>query len=119
MDNQKFNLVLDKILEKTGQGKLEWETTANRNTFLAVLQDSAISITRSFNDYDGLPIHPSQFYTFDFRNENGDIVESIDIYNSKEDRKNFEKANQIFDLARHQPSKIDKTLDHILEQLAA
>ena len=117
MDNQKFNLVLDRILEKTGLGKLEWETTANRNTFLAVLQDSAISITQDYDTYDE-QFSAGEFFTLDFRNENGDIVESIDIYNS-EVGENFEKAKQVFELARQRSLKIDKTLDHILEQLAA
>ncbi|MGC2238436.1 MAG: hypothetical protein WA584_19940 [Pyrinomonadaceae bacterium] len=119
MDNQKFNLVLDKILERTNQGRLEWETTANRNTFLAVLQDSAISIAQNFDDYDG-DLPECEIYTFDFRNENGEIVESIDVYDADEELNSFEKAKKIFELAKQQQSsKTDKTLDHILEQLAA
>ncbi len=51
--------------------------------------------------------------------QNGEIVESIDVYDSTEEREIFEKASQIFDLARQQSSTVDKTLDHILEQLAA
>ena len=118
MNNQKFNLVLDRLLEKTVEGKLNWEKTAIRNTFLAVLQESTISITQEFEP-DADSTFETVSYTFDFRNENGEIVESIDVYDSIEERENFEKAGQIFDLARQQSSTIDKTLDHILEQLAA
>lgn len=119
MDDQKFNLVLDKLIEKTNEGKLEWETTANRNTFLAVLQDSAISINhtnQSANDF----FDEYNVYTFDFRNENGDVVESVAVTDvTEEDSEKYEKASQIFELARRQSLKIDKTIDHILEQLAA
>ena len=116
MNNQKFNLVLDRLLDRTIEGKLEWEKTANRNTFLAVLQESTIAISQ---DFEADAEFPSVSYTFDFRNENGEIVESIDVFDSVEEREIFEKANQIFDLARQQSSTVDKTLDHILEQLAA
>lgn len=117
MDNEKFNLVLDKILEKTIQGRLEWETTANENTFLAVLQDSTISITRGYYEFYLTPPSGKELYIFDFRNENGSIVESIEV--SFGEDKNYEKATRIYDLARQQSSTIDKNLDHILEQLAA
>ncbi len=118
MDDQKFNLVLDKLLEKTKEGKLEWETTANRKTFLAVLQDSAISINHSYRDANDV-FDASSLYTFDFRNADGKVVESIAVFDSTEDNEKYKKASQIFELARSQSLNIDKTLDHILEQLAA
>jgi len=118
MDDQKFNLVLDKLLEKTKKGKLEWETTANRNTFLAVLQDSAISINHGYQSANDV-FDECHLYTFDFRNENGDVVESIAVSDSTENSEKYEKAGQIFELARSQSLNIDKTLDYILEQLAA
>lgn len=121
MENQKFNLILDKLLEKTEEGKLEWEKTANRNTFLVVLEDSSISVSLNFDSVFEF-ISPIEIYTFDFRNGNGDIVESIDISNpdvTVKPAREFEKAKKIFALARNQPIKVDQTVDRILEQLAA
>ncbi len=120
MDNQKFSLILEKLLERTEEGKLKWKNTANRNTYLVVLEDSSISISRNFIDDEYLG--PDEFYTFDFRNGNGDIVESVDILKfigSDKPTKEFEKAEIIYKIARNQSLKVDKIVDRILEQLAA
>lgn len=121
MDNQKFNLILEKLLERTEEEKLEWKTTANRSTFLVILEDGSISISHNFSDTDEF-LDASEFYTFDFRNGNGDIVESVDIskFNgSDKTTEEFEKAEKIFNLARNQSLRVDQTVDRILEQLAA
>ena len=110
MDKQKFNLILDGLLEKTVQEKLEWETTADKNTFLMVLKDSAVSIRQNYE-----MTHIS--YTFEFRNANGEVVDSVTVF--KVDRSEREKARRIFDLASRQSLKPDPTVDRILEQLAA
>jgi len=110
MDKQKFNLILDGLLEKTEQEKLEWETTADKNTFLLVLKDSAVSIRRGFEmTYIA--------YTLEFRNANGEVVESVTVL--KADKSQLEKANRIFDSASRQSLKTDPIVDRILEQLAA
>jgi len=113
MDDQKFNLILDKLLERTQEGKIEWKTTANQETFLAVLQDSSISINRGFGEYEGVG------YSFDFRNENGEVVASVTLLQRTADIKEFEKASKIFDLAQQNSFMNNKTIDRILEQLAA
>lgn len=120
MDKQKFNLILDKLLERTEKGNLEWKTTADRDTFLVILKDDSISINYSFGrepDFDG--IINNGFYTFDFRNENGDITNSVEVVNTSATDKEFKEAARIFELARAQAFKSDPTADRILEQLAA
>ncbi len=111
MDNQKFKLILDKLLERTEEEKLEWKATANDNTFLVVLQDSSISVSYEFAELYNL-----EYYTFNFRNENGETVASVSL---KKDEKEFEKAQKIFNLARQHSFMNNKTVDSILEQLAA
>lgn len=117
MDNQKFNLILDKLLERTEEGKLEWKATSNENIFLVVLKDSSISISYEFDEYSG-----SQYYTFNFRDENGEAVASMSLkkspIESDKDGKEFEKAQKIFDLARQHSFINNKIVDRILEQLA-
>ncbi len=109
MDSQKFNLFLDRLLEKTESGQLEWEKTADRNTLLLVLEDSAVSLTKVAGNY----------YSFDFRNELGDVVETavVSILNGNDDE--IEKTGKLYEIARGQTFKFDKTVDRILEQLAA
>lgn len=109
MDNQKFNLFLDRLLEKTEQDKLEWEKTADRNTLLLVLKDSAISMTKVAGSY----------FSVDFRNDLGDVVDSVTVSILYANNEQLEKVKKLYELARRQTLKFDKTVDHILEQLAA
>ena len=125
MDNQKFNLILDRLLEKTQEGTLEWKATANEDTFLLVLKDSSISISQ-INDHipnldEDSRIYPRLYcyYKFDFRNENGETVASVNLTNSEADKKGVEKAEKIFELASQNSFLNNKTIDRILEQLAA
>lgn len=114
MDNQKFNLILDKLLERTEEEKLEWKATANDNTFLVVLKDSSISVSYDFDEFGNF-----EYYTFNFRNENGETIASVSLKNDEDDEKEFEKAQKIFNLARQHSFMNNKTVDRILEQLAA
>ena len=113
MDKTKINLILDRLLQKTKEGKLEWEKTADRNTFLLVLEDSAISVTNDIEYFSREGNYRS--YRFDFRNEAGDIVESVAVSDEEE----YKKAENIFNLARQQSFRTDKTVNSILEQLVA
>jgi hypothetical protein len=121
MDKEKFNIILDKLLEKTEGGKLDWETTADKNTFLLILKDSAISASYS-SDSGGFGAIPSEgakgSYIFQFRNENGEIVEYIPVY-SLQDKEGFEKAEKLFNLIKNKLIKVDNTVDRILQELAA
>lgn len=122
MDNQKFDLFLDRLLEKTEQGKFVWEKTADRNTFLLVLEDSAVSVTFDFNagaDILKADTFIVKYYIFDFRDENGDVVESLKVSTKDEKDGSFKKAERIFKLARNQSLRPHQTVDRILEQIAA
>ena len=114
MDNQKFNLILDKLLERTQEGKIGWKTTANQDTFLAVLKDSSISIYHGYDEYE-----LGEGYSFDFRDENGEVVASVMVLKEGANEKEFENASKLFDLARQNSFMNNKTIDRILEQLAA
>jgi hypothetical protein len=109
MDNEKFNLFLRRLLEKTESGQLEWEKTADRDTLLLVLEDSAVSLTKVAGNY----------FSFDFRNELGDVVENYTVSILKDEKDKIEKTEKLYQLARQQTFKYDKTVDRILEQLAA
>ncbi|CAN5640018.1 hypothetical protein BH20ACI4_BH20ACI4_25140 [soil metagenome] len=113
MNKQKFNLFLDKLLEKTEQEQIKWEKTADRATFLAVFKDNAIALSRILDNtmFDILQ--------FAFRNEVGDIVDIVSLSNFDGEHEEFKKAEKIYNLAKNQPDQIDQTLDQIIEQLAA
>ena len=114
MDNVKFNLILDKLLERTKEGKIQWKTTANQDTLLAVLHDSSISVNRGFDEFE-----VGEFYTFDFRNENGETDASISVLEKDSPPDEFKNVRKIYELAQENSFTNNKTVDRILEQLAA
>ena len=108
MDKKKFNLILDRLLQRTKEGKLEWEKTADVLTYLIVLENSAVSMSL-LPSIDAL--------NFQFRNENGDVVESAII-----DDTVAPQAYSLFYLVAeklNENENAEKTVNSILEQLAA
>lgn len=118
MDYKKTNLLVERLIERTKEGKINWESTANPNIYLAVLSDSSISIEpKMVNKSEFIGFNFAPHYVFDLRNENGDVVESIIV--TKKNAEMFQKAEQIYELARDQSLMDDPIVDRILEQLSA
>lgn len=103
MDNQKFEAILDRLIDLSESGQLNWKSTAGSATYLLVLKDSSISISGH-----------SPYIFIEFRNEKGVVVEKIVLGSSE---KFYEKADKLFDLARRKALNADETIDRILEQL--
>jgi hypothetical protein len=117
MDNEKLSLILNKLLEKTEKGELEWERTAARNTLLNVLGRGTIALSHNIPEKASFgEILEGGSYKIDIRDEHGQIADSVEILKSNEYAGEFEKTAKIFQLARKQ---VDKTVDRILEELAA
>jgi hypothetical protein len=108
MDNQKFEIILKRLLELSEEDKLNWKTTAGPEKYLLALNDSSITI--DFIDYIG-----DLCITFQFKNEKGETVEAVDV--NKSEKEIFHKARTLHDLARRKALNSDKTIDRILEQL--
>ena len=102
MDDQKIDLILDRLVEQTESGKLNWKTTSDKDTYLLALRDSSISLAR---------IHSAGFICR-FRNSNGDVIEEVVVVNGLS---RFQKLKKLFDTI----NGTDRTIDSILEQLAA
>lgn len=106
MDENKFEIIFNSLIERTENGELNWKTTASPSTYLLVLNDSSISID--------FPTFGS--FEFEFRNERGETVESVSI-SRDEDEEKFQKANKLWELARRKALKSDDTIDKIIKQL--
>ena len=103
MDNRKFEIILHSLIKRSEEDSLNWKTTASSSTYLLALKGSSISIMY----VDGRII-------VDFRNEKGEVVESIMLRPSDE---LYLKAEELYVLARRKALKADETIDRILEQL--
>lgn len=44
MKNNRYNVVIDKLLEATSQGVLSWDQTSNKNEYQAVVGDISVLI---------------------------------------------------------------------------
>ncbi|MDQ3042016.1 MAG: hypothetical protein M3R11_06505 [Acidobacteriota bacterium] len=104
MDNQKFEIILDSLLKRSEEGNLDWKATANPCVYLLALKDSSISVDK----------YTEPIVRINFRDEKGNIIDAVKLHSSE---KNFEKVNQIFDLARRKATNADETIDSILKQL--
>lgn len=102
MDDQKIDLILDRLVEQTESGKLNWKTTSDENTYLLALKDSSISLARI----------RSTGFICRFRNSNGEAIEEVAVVNGLP---RFQKLKKLFEII----NGTDKTIDSILEQLAA
>ncbi len=111
MDKDKFNLILNRLLELTEKNQLDWKTTGNPATFLLVLEASSISINAFFGSEDSL-------INFEFRNERGETVERFPVQ-LRDDKVFFEKASKIYQLANNKALNSDEILNHILKQLSS
>lgn len=109
MNKDKFNLILNRLLELSAKEQLKWKTTGNPATFLLVLEESSISVNAFFGSEDSV-------INFEFRNERGETVERVPIQ-LREDKDSFEKASQLYQLANSKALNSDETLDRILKQL--
>lgn len=106
MDNQKFEAILNRLLELSEEEKLNWKSTGNSYKYLLTLNDSSITISSLVES----------IVAFEFKNEKGETVESMTI--TRIDEKLFNKSIELYDLVRRKALNSDKTIDRILEQLS-
>ncbi len=105
MDDQKLQIILDSLLERTQKEELNWKPTASSGKYLLALNDSSITISN----------HPFLVgISFEFRNEKGEIVESVEVTPKTSLHK---KAVQLEDLVRRRALKSDEIIDRIIKQL--
>lgn len=108
----KYDEVLDALIEKTKSGKLQWEETADENTFLAAVkgkQTFVISQKKIWTDDGDL----RRFPILSVRDGEGKPL-------FETPRETCEKAGELLDLARatarQEAQRIDETLQ-LLNQL--
>jgi len=110
MDEQKIKTIIDRLIELSKKGELNWKTTGDTDTYLLGLKDSSISISRLFSADLG------NAFELQFRNEKGEIAEKALISGNNS---YAEKAALLFELARSKALNANGLIDRILEQLSS
>ena len=95
--------VLSKLLERTNQGKVMWKATAKEQTFIAVIGNSSVMISRE----DGAPV-------LKILDRSGRELAELDSIDARESRENLWALHRE---ARHIALGVDRQLDELLKEL--
>ncbi len=107
MEKAKFDLLLDRLVDKTNKNELEWKLTEDRDTFLLNLNGNSIEV-RNILDH-GFIVY--------VKKPNGNLIDYLTL---SEDHSEFDKVKQLYKLIESSVvSEKNMEIDQILEQLAA
>ena len=116
---EKVAHLIDLLLDKTREGKISWESTANSDAFVSSLGLYGISIRRNvphtvargfalFGD-----TRPA--YVVSFLNEDGELFDSQS--ENSPSSAGYEKLEELFTLARRSAHNVNESLDNLLQEL--
>lgn len=105
MNAEKFDLLLNGLINKTQKGELDWKPLEQGDTFTAFLEGSSVSIENVLN---------SGFIIY-LRKKNNELIDAVTLF---EDAAEFDKTNRLFKLIEDNVVVDNKEIDRILEQLA-
>ena len=102
------NDVLNKLLEKTNENKIPWDTTADEDAFVAPLGNVSVMV-------DSWEVSSQKYYIMRILNNMGTVIESLDsdegqVYPVLEDL--YVKARRV---ALGTDSQLDELLTHLDE----
>ena len=113
--------VLDRLIRRTSDGKLSWQTSVDPDRFLVVVDTIGVTIKRS----GGGPMASDERYQLEILNGQGTTVEVLETENifhavPGERRANDEqgqKLSRLFTLARRSALDSDATLEKLANSL--
>ena len=114
MDN-KIHALVQKLIERTNQGKVNWEPTANAGTFQAAFPSYSVHIFKHKNfDYD-----QTEDYFITLHDQEGEMIDEISDNQLKDT--GFENAYQrvahLYNEARRKAMGVNQVIDDLLSQL--
>ena len=105
--NEYYELI-EKLVDKTNSGDVNWKSTADNQRFLVYFKDFSLSvdggITPDDNDYVRITLW-------------NDLGKQIDSFLLMENEKHWKLVNDLFQGARRKALKIDEALHLILDEL--
>jgi hypothetical protein len=103
MAEPKLRILIDRLLEKSKSGILDWDVGPHSNEYIIVIGTNSIGI----REYGG----ECTLYIY---NESGEMVESISDMSPEG---SFGKLTELHDLARRNALGADKIIDSLLDEL--
>ncbi len=107
MTNSKLIDLIRRLLNKSNEGEIDWEATANAKRFLTTLSNYSVLISEEGEDY--------VLYIVDQFDE---IIEQVADPDLREvDGDSFKLMKELHQVARRNARGADKAIDDILEML--
>ncbi len=114
----RMTTILDGLINRTAEDKLNWRTSADTNAYVAIVSDISI-VVRSFDSI------LSERYRLEIQNDKGITVEVLEtpdiasVYSKESDATEEEahKLEHLFRLARRSALDTDLTLEKLANSL--
>jgi len=103
-----YNEVMYGLLMKTKANEVLWNTTTNNNTFIVYFNKFNLSIQQRFNDNE-------TWVNVELINNDGNKIDGFYIENGDDD---WEKAEELYSLARRSALSINVAIQEMLAELS-
>lgn len=118
MADKKIAMLIQRLREKTDQGRIRWEKRAKDGDFIASFPNYAVLLSiRSSPQFQN-----SDAYFLEILNEDGEIVEKVSDEDFEgdefEEEDAFEVMEELYNSARRNAMGIEKAVDSLLSALA-
>ena len=110
-ENEKIVALLGRVYEKTQNGELRWEQTANPNAFTVSFARFSLSLERIPETED-----THSFIVLRISNDQGRTVE--ELFDRQARRMGFSDMDDLFERARRIAMGFDEALDELLGELS-
>jgi hypothetical protein len=110
----KFQVLLERLIDRTDQGKVSWEITAEKGTYQASFPNYAVRIfTRPSETWGQID------YVLTLHDEGGEMVDQIadvELRDSGFDDA-YKRMEHLYNQARRKAMGVDKAIDDLLSEL--
>ena len=104
-----YSTLMTRIIQRTKEGEVNWQNTANENTIAVYFTGFALMISEGHDTF-----HDESFVRVALVNENGD---EIDAFVSSDEDGDYRKMSQLYASGRRKAKRIDVALNTMLEEL--
>jgi len=109
-EDEKLLSLLRRIYEKTVQGELRWEPTANGSAFVVAFARFSLSLQRLYDQAED-----SYYVLLRISNDKGQTIE--ELYQASAVRIGFRNMDELYERARRIAMGLDEALDELLTEL--
>jgi hypothetical protein len=113
MPNNRFRILLEKVLARTKDGALPWEETPNENAFQVMFERGALVVSQKgrYDEAEGRTVHTITVTVF---NRDGRIVEENTVHESDAD---YRLTRQLYQEARSRARESDDVIEELISEL--